>query len=168
MECFACLESKMNAPKLRAPASFAKQTAQDKILNQPEEDPPNGGLSFCIRCIRKSLPERQRIIDLTKGGLACFHAGKSKMKSCRSVKELIKMLDKGIPAMLVVYGSKTPWWTAGIWGYSGGDTLTLNVRGIRHGEMEQDNLLLLADIPAHQEASHHPAVPLSGGERRGN
>ena len=33
------------------------------------------------------------------------------------------------------------------------------------GGGEQDNLLLLADIPAHQEAPYHPAVPLSGGRR---
>lgn len=74
--------------------------------------------------------------NFPKGGLTRISAPEKIMKICHSVRELIKMLEKGVPATLVVYGSKAPWRTAGIWGYSGGDTLTLNVRGIRHGEVE--------------------------------
>ena len=59
-----------------------------------------------------------------------------KMKTCHSVRELIKMLEKGIPATLVVYGSATPEQSAGIWGYGGGTSLTLNVQESRHGQVE--------------------------------
>lgn len=78
------------------------------------------------------------------------------MKICHSVRELIKMLEKGVPATLVVYGSKAPWRTAGIWGYSGGDTLTLNVQGVRHGEVE--NRITYCSWPTYQRIKKHLTI----------
>ena len=75
------------------------------------------------------------------------------MKICHSVRELIKVLEKGIPATLVVYGSQAPRRTAGIWGYSGGDSLTLNVRGMRHGKVE--NRITYCSWPTYMRIKKH-------------
>lgn len=91
-----------------------------------------------------------------KGGLAWIFAPGKAMKICHSVRELIKVLEKGTPATLVVYGSKVPWRTAGIWGYSMGDTLTLNVRGIRHGEVE--SRITYCSWPTYQRIKKHLTI----------
>lgn len=50
------------------------------------------------------------------------------MRKCRSVKGLLFAMDRGAPATLIVYGSRHPAETAGIWGYvPGADSLTLNI-----------------------------------------
>lgn len=55
------------------------------------------------------------------------------MKKCKSVRSLLFLLERGVPATLVVHGSKYPVETTGVWGYcpSCGDSVSLNIAGER-------------------------------------
>ena len=98
-----------------------------------------------------------------KGGLAWIFAPGKAMKICKRTN---KGLGKGgtrYTCGIRVHGAMANCWDLGI--QRGRHPDPKSAGNSPWGGGEQDNLLLLADIPAHQEAPYHPAVPLSGGRR---
>lgn len=72
MECFACLESKMNAPKLRAPASFAKQNCPRQNIKPARRRPAKWRAFFLHKMYKEILAREAENNRLNEGRFGVF------------------------------------------------------------------------------------------------